>query len=224
MNRYVLAILLAIAGSQAQAASLTGMVLFQVDSSGATSGALQWNTSGGDGVYNVYLQSGGVWLNSADLAASASPNFALGPGTTTIQYYAYPSDLGNWVGINLFFDNQGTPSITALLNLDAGTFGPNLVDETRGLVQGFPVSNTAKSVTFTASGQTITLTGASLGYSGGNTVRPFDNSPWDLGVDDIAGTLTFDATTSSDVPEPGSLSLLLGAIGAIGLLFRRHKA
>jgi hypothetical protein len=224
MNRYVLATLLAIAGSQAQAASLTGMVLFQVDSSGATSGVLQWNTVGGDDVYNVYLQSGGSWLNSGNAAAITSPNSALGPGTTTIQYYAFPVDLGNWVGINLFFDNQGTPSITALLNLGAGTFGSNLVDETRGLVEGFAVSNTAKSVTFTASGQTITLTGASVGYNGGNTVQPFDNSSCDFCSNDIAGTLTFDATTAGDVPEPGSVSLLLGGIGAIGLLFRRHKA
>jgi PEP-CTERM motif len=222
MNKYLLATLLAIAGSQAQAASLTGMVLFQVDSSGATSGVLQWNTTGGDEVYNVYLQSGGVWLNS-DNAGTTSPNFALGPGTTTLQYYAFPVDLGDWAGINLFFDNQGTPSITVLLNPGAGTFGPNLVDETRGLVNGFPVSNTAKSVTFTASGQTITLTGASLDYSGGNTVQPFANSPSYFGAD-IAGTLTFDATTSGDVPEPGSWSLLLAGIGAIGLLFRRHKA
>ena len=170
------------------------------------------------------LAAGRSESESGNAAATTSPNSALGAGTTTIQYYAFPVDLGNWVGINLFFDNQGTPSITALLNVGAGTFGSNLVDETRGLVEGFPVSNTAKSVTFTASGQTITLTGASMGYNGGNTVQPFDNSSCDFCGNNIAGTLTFDATTAGDVPEPGSLSLLLGGIGAIGLLFRRHKA
>jgi hypothetical protein len=84
------------------------------------------------------------------------------------------------------------------------------------------VSNTAKSASFTTSGQTITLTSASLGYNGGNTVQPFDNSPWYDPADHVAGTLTFDTTTSGDVPEPGSLGLLLGGIGAFGLLNRRR--
>jgi hypothetical protein len=53
-------------------------------------------------------------------------------------------------------------------------------------------------------------------------VQPFDNSQWYDPADDIAGTLTFDATTSGDVPEPGSLGLLLGGIGAFGLLSRRR--
>jgi hypothetical protein len=223
MKRFVLAILLVVAGTQAQAATLTGMVLFEADSSGGfTIGHSLWNTTGGDGAWNVYLRSGGSWLNSGD-GTTTSPNFALGPGTTTIQYYAFPAGLGEWSGINLFFDGQEAPSITVLFSLGAGTFGPNLADPTPGLLYPGAVSNTAKSVSFTTSGQTITLTSASLGYNGGNTVQPFDNSPG--GSDnDVAGTLTFDATPLGTVPEPGSLGLLLGGIGAIGLLFRRQKA
>jgi hypothetical protein len=219
MKRFVPAILLVLAGTQAHASTLTGMVLFQADSAGSVGRDL-WNTTP-DGAWNVYLRSGGSWLNSGN-GTTTSPNFALGPGTTTIQYYAFPADLGEWSGINLFFDGQEAPSITVLFNLGAGTFGPNLADLTPGLQYPGTVSNTAKSTSFTTSGQTITLTSASLGYNGGNTVQPFDNSQWYDPADDIAGTLTFDATTSGDVPEPGSLGLLLGGIGAFGLLSRRR--
>src|ERR1035437_10003306 len=170
MKRFVPAILLVLAGTQAQAATLTGMVLFQADSAGSVGRDL-WNTTP-DGAWNVYLRSGGSWLNSGN-GTTTSPNFALGPGTTTIQYYAFPADLGEWSGINLFFDGQEAPSITVLFSLGAGTFGPNLADLTPGLLYPGTVSNTAKSASFTASGQTITLTGASLGYNGGDTVQPF---------------------------------------------------
>jgi hypothetical protein len=103
MKRFVPAILLVLAGTQAQAATLTGMVLFQADSAGSVGRDL-WNTTP-DGAWNVYLRSGGSWLNSGN-GTTTSPNFALGPGTTTIQYYAFPADLGEWSGINLFFVNH----------------------------------------------------------------------------------------------------------------------
>jgi hypothetical protein len=222
MKRFVLAILLVVAGTQAQAATLTGMVLFEADSPGGfTIGHSLWNTTGGDGAENVYLQWGGNWLNTGNDAV-ASPNFTLGPGTTTIQFYADGAPLGNWDGINLFFDGQATPSITVLLNRDAVTFGPNSADPTPGLLYPGVLSNTAMSASFTTSGQTITLTSASVGFSEQDIVQAVDDSPGGSN-NDVAGTLTLDLTTSGTVPEPGSLGLLLGGIGAIGLLIRRRQ-
>lgn len=222
MKRFVLAILLVVAATQLQAGTLTGVVLFQADSSGGfTLGSSLWNTTGGDGAENVYLQWGGNWLNTGNGAAT-SPNFTLGPGTTNIEFYADNAALGNWVGINLFFEGQEAPSITVLLNREAVTFGPNSKDPTPGLVYPGVLSNTAMSASFTTAGQTITLTSASVGFSSQDTVQGFDNSPGGFG-NDVAGTLTLDVTAAGTVPEPGSLGLLLGGIGAIGLLIRRRQ-
>ena len=198
MKISVLAILLAAFGSHAQAANLTEMDLYQANSSGQSLGNY-WDTLT-NGNWNVYLWSGGIPLNWGN-TTNVSPNFQILPGTTTIDFAAEYAWLGGYAVIQLFFDGSASPSISAMLS---GTPGGTL-----SLLSG--------TTSFIAtSGETITLTSASVGYSGRDLVGPWDNSPC-CSSNDVAGTLNLDAT-----PEPGSLGLLLCGAGAIGLLIRRR--
>ncbi len=163
----ILALLLAVTlpGAANAQVRLTDVVTFGADASGSVLFQPDvWETRPG-GNFDNWLQSlpSGTFLNGPSDAA-VQPNITLVPGTNSFRVYTSPGiDNANF-GINLFFNDAQTPSISA--------FGPMLTDTNQ--IHSFaadsasptptpvPVLNSgipgAGTLTFETSNQVITLT------------------------------------------------------------------
>lgn len=209
---------------------LTGGVLFNATPSGAYDGSgVRWNTLGGDGLFNLYFQDAVTlaWVNSGNTVASTALNVTMSPGTFLYNIFGEPGlvPAQGSVGLNLFFNGAAAvPSISAVNVFGGvGSPSPNASPSTLQLNGSSTVAG-ANTLSFTQDGLIVTLNVFSWNRSGtfANVVSGFDNVPSSNGTIDFLGSVRLDVRTqSSEIPEPGSWSLVLCA----GLLFlvRRRR-
>jgi hypothetical protein len=203
--------------SPIKAQTLTDISLFRLDSSGNTN-AEGWNTRGNDTISNVYLISGGNFVNSGN-SASASIAIDLSvPGTYVFSFVGnnVNTNTATQIGMNFFFNNDAlTPGIS-VRGTGPGSFVAN------GGVTNTPLFATvagANTLTFGGS-QQVTLTDFTYQTNSGiDQVTSFNNVPGDTG--DTIGSFTL-IVGSVGVPEAPALPLLLlGSLTGIAVVFRR---
>lgn len=231
--------------SQAQI-YLTGILQDGTSSDGQTAGSPIWNTLGNELSFaNLYVTQPNAGYNAPFInsgnGASASIDYALTPGTYQFYFFcdAFPNNNPGYYGLSLFFDgnNNATPGIAA--------YSPVGVSSANAVPAGFstlPLSgNTSDptpapgtyiysttpipvpgSLSYTADGLTVTLTGYGFGMPGSfgvpalDRVGDLDDSP--DGDADGVGVFTL---TVAPVPEPSVIFLLSGFGMGNFLAFRR---
>ncbi len=210
---------------------LTGGVLFNATPAGAYDGSgVRWNTLGGDGLFNLYFQDAVslAWVNSGNTVASTALNVTLSPGAYTYNIFGEPGlvPAQGYVGLNLFFNGvSAVPSISAVNVFGGvGSPSPNASSSTLQL-NGISTVPGANTLSFTQAGLLVTLSVFSWNRSDtfANVVSGFNNVPSGNGSIDFLGAVRLDVREqSSEIPEPASWSLVLGA-GLLGaFIFRRR--
>lgn len=209
---------------------LTGGVLFNATPAGAYDGSgVRWNTLGGDSLFNLYFQDAITlaWVNSGNTVASAALNVTMNPGTYLYNIFGEPGlvPAQGRAGLNLFFDGAtAVPSISALNVFGGvGSPSPNASSSTLQL-NGISTVAGANTLSFTQGGLIVTLSVFSWNRSAtfANVVSGFNNVPSPNGTIDFLGALRLDVRAlSSEIPEPGTWSLVLGA-GLAGAFLRRY--
>lgn len=184
-----------------QATTLFGVVNLSTDFSGNAVGDQVWNTVGGDGLYNLYLDEGSGFVNTGD-GAGASVNILLTPGVHTFSIYGEPGlSSTNW-GLNLFFNgNASTPGISAR-NLQGAAAALAVANGgSTFALDGTTSVAGANTLTFIDGGTIVTLTGYSWNLpASADLVSGFDTTP--SGNADFFGSFTLEVT--SDIPEPAA--------------------
>lgn len=214
--------LLAILGGvgEGRAQTLSAITQFSADASGAFSGGQAWNTRGGDAVYNLYVEKDTPPLLNSGNAAGASISVPLVPGTYTYYLYAEQGGLPSfpYAGVNLFFDGQSVPGISAYAPVDTSGGSPNGSASTADL-DGNAIAG-ANTLTATVGGMTVTLSNflfTSLGSGSPDVVSAFNNAP--SGATDFVASFTLTvraATPPAPVPaQSGPMIALLAALVAL---------
>lgn len=210
---------------------LTGAVLFNATPAGAYDGSgVRWNTLGGDLLFNLYFQDANTlaWVNSGNTVAGTALNVTMNPGTYLYNIYGEPglAPAQGYAGLNLFFDGAAAvPSISAVNVFGGvGSPSPNAALSTLQL-NGISTVAGSNTLSFTQDGVIVTLNVFSWNRSDtfANVVSDFNNIPSQNGSIDFLGAVRLDVRAlTSEIPEPGSWSLVLGA-GLLGaFLFRRR--
>src|SRR2546430_7233115 len=169
------AALLLVAAEVGNATTLSGVIEFSTDATGAADNSQLWNTLGGDVFFNLYVKSGdvrtggGAFLNSGNAgSASISITLALGANTFTIFGEQITDPLN--FGLNFFFNgNNATPGISVKAPEDTvgpptppPAFLPNSSPSTLKL-DGSPVAG-AGTLIFVDGLTTVTLTDYSFSH------------------------------------------------------------
>ena len=192
-----------LAPGYAKATTLTGAGIIGTDASGNTTGNF-WNTLGGDGFYNLYLENGG-FLNNGD-GDGARININLAPGSYTFNVFG-DSGGGNRFGLNLFFNGDDTtPRISVFGPVDSTSFAPN-AGVTRQL-NGSGIAG-ANTDTFVDGANTVTLVGYTLNSPvATDLIGPLNNAP--NGIAEFTGSFSLRVTgpDPAEAPEPASMMLL----------------
>ena len=209
--------------SPANAQTVTDITLFRLDSNnntineGANTRGLSFDS---DQISNLYLKSGGSFINNGD---GAGVNVAIDlsvPATYTFSFAMenVNGNTGPQLGINFFFNNNAaTPSISAR-GLSGGGF---VADSGLTNTPSFTQVAGANALTFFNAGRQITLSSFSYQTTGGlDQVQSFNNTPG--GGPDTNGTFTL-TVTGAAAPEPSALALLLPVLPLAGGFLRRRK-
>lgn len=164
--------------------TLSGITLFSATANGTQSGLSLWNTRGGDFIYNVYLFTNTVaspaFLNTGNTDASLNPNLDLAPGSHLI-YFSAETEPSGYLGLNLYFNNDPTNRITAVVPID-GSNNYSVVPAgvtTYGLNGSEPSSG---RLFFTIGNHTVSLTDFRVFLPRVNLVGGYAAAP-DLGLD-----------------------------------------
>lgn len=205
---------------------LSGILLSSTDSSGAGAGFENWNTKGGDAVYNLYVTSGGLnapFINSGN-GPTTSVAVSLSPGSHTFSIFGERATQGalSHYGLNLFLNNSATPSISVFAPRTTSSIPPYPMFSANHSPHSYDINTTptpaAGTLSYTFAGQTITLTsfffGAPESVFGLDRVSPQNNSA--SGIGDFVGQFTL-----SVIPEPTTATLL--GLGAIALALRKRR-
>jgi hypothetical protein len=216
-------------GGTARAASITGLIVFDTDSSGNRAVTRAWNTNGGDGIYNIYMTDttfGGAFVN-ADDDANTSLNYALTPGAYQFYMYGEATASDPYYGLNLFFDGDNTnPGISAFAQAntdpaDAPAYpaiSANGAANTPDLLNNGGQSG-ANTLVYNDGSVIVTLTDywfSNANVRSENRVQAFDETAG--GGLDLTGAF---AVTVTAVPEPSTASLL--ALGLVGIAAMRRR-
>jgi hypothetical protein len=205
--------------------NLTGVTVYDINSAGQYIGN-GFDTTGNNGVYNLYLlSSGGAFINSGNgAAASINVNLA-NPGEYTFGIRADGGGF-NWptpyAGLNLFFNQGAGPGISAQAAYNAAS--PTLTAFGNGSL-GLSNANVvpgANVLSFTSSNLRVRVTNFSLidyrNANGNDLVGPLNSAP--SGLNDYAGQFTLQVTA---VPEPSEWAMLLGGLTLVAAVAMRRK-
>ncbi len=211
------AVLLA-SNSSVHAQSLTDITLSRLNGAGDTINE-GWNTRGNDFVSNLYLLSGGSFVNNGNVAQTSIAIDLSTPGTYTFGFAGenVNSNTVPELNINFFLNgNAANPRISAR-GLPGGGFSPNGGITNTPTFAGVAGAN---SLSFNDNGLLITLTDFSYDTdSGADQVTSFNNAPG--GTGDTVGTFTLNVAPVT-VPEVSPL-ILLALGGTVGAIATRRK-
>jgi hypothetical protein len=205
----------------AQAATVTGMIVYDTTGSGGSMVSGGANTLGGDFAVNLYLNTGSGFVNSGDSLSSTAISVPLAPGTYTWTYHvdASGSVSGSYMQLDLFFDgnksNAGITGVVPIYNPSPSLSAPTT---TTSYDLGFNSSTGSNSLSFVDGSNTVTLTNFTFLSGGTDLVSPFDDVP--NGVADFYGAIALNVQGTASTPEPASLAL---AIGGLMLLVVRAR-
>lgn len=215
---------------------LTDVVVFSADSNGNYDGQPSdwyiWNTTPQPNSFSdIWVQdTSGSFLNGPT-DTNVQPDIALAAGASSFTLYGSSGGAGwPYMGINLYFNNSTTPSISAFgpeqtnttfssFAADSGSSAPGPLDTS------FPNGTyepAAGTLSFVSGNQQITLTAFSMAYP---TVYNQDLvGPYSIGADgttDFVGQLAFSVTA---VPEPALSLWALGALVGCVWVWRSRKS
>lgn len=220
-------LLLILSAAPGNSATLTGAVLFSADTAGNANTGPFFNTLGGDSIPNLYLTTAtipqrppapGTFYNGGDGAAT-SINLPLTGGNYVFGFWVDPGSIslgvGPDVGLNLFFDGNTSPGISAY-GMCATAFCGIIPQPDSGTTKALNGANIAGfgSLTFVAGITTISLTGLKEVATLSDYVGPFNNVPNNL--PDYFGTFSLAVV----VPEPGTKLLFLIGTAVLALIAR----
>jgi hypothetical protein len=140
--------------------SLTGAIQFSTNSTGGASGGQDWNTLGGDAVYDLWLalnpDATSPVNGPSDAQAAIDISLEAGHG---YKFYIFgqPGASTGFNGLNLFFEgNNSAPGISVFGATDSPSFLPD--SSTTFTLQGTSVAG-AGSVAYSSGGVTVVLVG-----------------------------------------------------------------
>lgn len=206
--------------SDANAAFLTGayVISTQADGNNTTSGQGAWDTVGGNGIWNIWLNSGGLGgpFVNGPTDAGAGLNLSLTPGVHDFTFQFRGGDIGvTYFGLNLFMDgNALAPAISTYgrINTTAAgnqAFFANSAAQTPAL-DGTVVPG-AGTLTYVVGSQSVTLTDFQIflpSVFNQDRVTDFSTTPDGHPNDEFVGR--FSLTVAGEmtiVPEPYTLVL-----------------
>jgi len=208
----------------ANAATLTGAINYVSGSDGSAANEEWWNTITTDSSFNLYLSDTTTPTSSADIL---NPNgtdldYSLGLGIHELVFIGSNGpfiDSRPFFTLNLFFDGQTTPGISAVWDATTHTFiGAATSGNTRREDGAAGVASGGLSYT-DASGNVVTLIALSMLHQPGvNIVAGYFETP--DGLTDQFTRFALQVTPPSPVPLPAA-ALFMGA-GLVGLAGTRR--
>ncbi len=186
--------------------TLTGAIEFSTNSSGGASGALLWNTLGGDSYYDLWLAQNpdaSLPINGpSDSSADIGIPLQAGSG---YRFYIFgqpgPGSYTGFFGLNLFFDgNSSVPALSAFGTVNTPSFLPN-----------------GNSSTLTLAGATVPAAG-SIAYSSNGVVALLSGYEWHT-PETVPGDVC-----QAKLFAPGDGTDFFGSFTFAGFLQRRLSA
>jgi len=212
---------------------LSGIGVFGCDSSGLPDNSGEWNTVPGDRFVDVFLSSGsslsGPFINGpADAGAAIS--LTMLPGQYTYRLFGGSGSPDSYHAISLCFNGSAQPGISAFAATQYSPSSPAPGFQANGNPNAYDlnmnVAPGANSLSFQQGNTLVTLTQYSWAdptcYNVDRISAPFGSygAIGQDGVPDWVGEISLSVTT---VPEPGSCTLILLALGGRFLLPRRSS-
>jgi len=205
-----------------QTTTLTGAIQFSTDANGTAYGGLLWNTLGGDTYYNLWLaQNPDATLpinGPADNQAGIAIPLEVGH---TYKFYIFgqpgPGIVTGFNGLNLFFDNNSAPGISA----SGGTNQRSSTADSKSTLtlQGTPVTGAGKTF-YSASGAIVVLDAYHWNAPAtppGDVCQAFSFTPASGNLADYSGAVTLKVfpsaalTTNLPSASPGTRITLNGS-------------
>lgn len=204
---------------------LQGLSVFATDAQGGIYETSQWNTLGGDLIYNAWVRHNGSWKNGP-MDADAAIQITLTPGEHHFEVWCEQTILRQHYGINLFFGSTrniwAAPDISAYSELWTGSNAPATLPtsaDTRTLAGTTTPGSGSTSWIDAASGMQITITDWQFGgdhplYR--DAVGSYNRAKSNRS--DYVGRFTL---TVSEIPAPGAA--MLASIALAGGARRRRR-
>jgi hypothetical protein len=225
---FLVVLILSLVSASAVQPQLTGISVFSANATGNWVGSDVWDTQT-NANYEIGIKSGtpsGSFLNAPG-GSLVQPSISLASGVDTFSLLADPGIDLSYFGINLFFNNSSTPSISAF-GPETTSAGPHsFVADGASLTpaqipgpQGQNPLPGAGTLSFTFGNETITLTDFFWATPSLNNLDQVGQ--YSTGADgstDFVGGITFSVTA---VPEP-RLSLWVFGLLVVTAIHRKTR-